>query len=151
MVNVMQLRLIDTLRVAQGATYSPSAGLQADENYPGYGLVSASVEIPPAKIAGFYDQVAKIAQDLRTQDITADELKRAVLPRIDALGKAMQTNEFWLSSLAGAQTDPRRLALIASQIPQLQKVTPADVRAAAQKWLDPAREWKFQVLPAAAN
>ncbi len=151
MVNVMQLRLIDTLRVAQGATYSPSAGLQADENYPGYGLVSASVEIPPAKIAGFYDQVAKIAQDLRTQDITADELKRAVLPRIDALGKAMQTNEFWLSSLGGAQTDPRRLALIASQIPQLQKVTPADVRAAAQKWLDPAREWKFQVLPAAAN
>jgi zinc protease len=149
MVNVMQLRLIDTLRVAQGATYSPSATLEASVDYPGFGYVSASVEIPPAKIAGFYDQVTKIAADLRSQDVTPDEMKRAVLPRIEALGKAMQTNEFWLGSLAGAQTDPRRLDVITQQIPQLEKVTPADVKKAAQTWLDPAKEWKFEVLPAA--
>ena len=151
MVNVMQLRLIDTLRVAQGATYSPSAGLEASEDYPGYGYVEASVEIPPAKIAGFYDQVAKIAADLRAQEPSADEMKRAVLPRIEALGKAMQTNEFWLASLEGVQTDPRRLDVVMNQIPQLQSITPADVRKAAQTWLDPAKEWRFEVLPQAAK
>jgi zinc protease len=151
LVNVMQLRLIDTLRVAQGATYSPSASLEASDTYPGYGFVSASVEIPPAKIAGFYDEVAKIAADLRTTEPTPDEMKRAVLPRVEALGRAMQTNEFWLADLAGAQADPRRIEVITSQIPQLQSITAADVRAAAQKWLDPAKEWKFEVLPEPAK
>ena len=151
MVNIMQLRLIDTLRVAQGATYSPSANLEASEAFPGFGYVAARVEIPPAKIAGFYEQVDKIAADLRAQEPSADEMKRAVLPRIEALGKAMQTNEFWVQSLEGAQTDPRRLEVALNQISQLQSITAADVRQAAQKWLDPAKEWRFQVLPAVKN
>lgn len=149
MVNIMQLRLTDTLRVAQGATYSPNANLEAAEEYPGFGYISAAVEIPPAKIAGFYDTVAKIAADLRAQPPTADEMKRAVLPRIEALGKAMQTNEFWLSSLDGVQTDPRRLEVTMNQITQLRSITADDVQKAANKWLDPAKEWKFQVVPAA--
>jgi zinc protease len=149
MVEVMKLRMIDELRVAQGATYSPSANLEASEDYPGFGYVSASVEIAPAKIPSFYDEVAKIAADLRAKDVTPDELKRATLPRIEALGKAYQTNEFWLDSLAGAQTDPRRLDVIGSQVPQLQSITAAEVRHAAQTYLDPAKEWKFEVLPEA--
>jgi zinc protease len=150
MVEVMKLRMIDELRVAQGATYSPSANLEAAVDYPGFGYVSASVEIPPDKIPGFYETVGKIAADLRATDITPDELKRATLPRIEALGKALQTNEFWLSSLAGGQTDPRRLELIGSQIPQLQSITAAEVHKAAQTWLQPSKEWKFEVLPASA-
>ena len=78
-------------------------------------------------------------------------MKRAVLPRIEQLGKAMQTNEFWVQSLEGAQTDPRKLAVALNQIAQLQSITPADVRRAAQRWLDPAKEWRFQVLPTAKN
>ena len=154
LVNVMQLRLIDTLRVAQGATYSPNATLEASEDYPGYGYIAARVETPPTKIQGFYDQVDKIAVDLRASGPTPDEMKRAVLPRIEALTKAMQTNEFWVQSLADAQTDPRRLDVALNQISQLQSITIEDVKKAADKWLDPAKEWRFQVRPqaqAAAN
>jgi zinc protease len=147
LVNVMQLRLIDTLRVAQGATYSPNAGLEASEDYPGYGYIAARVEIPPSKIAGFYEQVDKIAADLKANGPTPDEMKRAVLPRIEALTKAMQTNEFWLQSLEGVQTDPRKLEVVLNQIPQLQSITADDVKKAARKWLDPAKEWRFQVTP----
>ena len=154
LVNVMELRLIDTLRVAQGATYSPNATLEASEDFPGYGYIAARVEIPPSKIAGFYEQVDKIAADLRTSGPTDDEMKRAVLPRIEALQKAMQTNEFWVQGLEGAQTDPRKLEVVLNQISQLQSITIDDVKAAANKWLDPAKEWRFQVTPeakAAAN
>jgi zinc protease len=149
LVNVMQLRLIDTLRVAQGATYSPNATLEASEDYPGYGYIAARVEIPPAKIQGFYDQADKIAADLRANGPTEDEMKRAVLPRIEALTKAMQTNEFWLQGLEGVQTDPRRLDVVLNQIAQLQSITVEDVKKAANRWLDPAREWRFQVTPQA--
>jgi zinc protease len=149
LVNVMELRLIDTLRVAQGATYSPNATLEASEDYPGYGYIAARVEIPPTKIAGFYEQVDKIAADLRANGPTEDEMKRAVLPRIEALNKAMQTNEFWLSGLEGAQTDPRKLDVLLNQISQLQSITIDDVKATANKWLVPAKEWRFQVTPQA--
>ena len=149
LVNVMQLRLIDTLRVAQGATYSPNATLEASEDYPGYGYIAARVEIPPSKIAGFYEQVDKIAADLRANGPTPDEMKRAVLPRIEALQKAMQTNEFWLTGLEGAQTDPRKLDVLLNQISQLQSITAEDVKKTANKWLVPAKEWRFQVTPEA--
>jgi zinc protease len=149
LVNVMQLRLIDTLRVAQGATYSPNATLEASEDYPGYGYIAARVEIPPTKIEGFYEQVDKIAADLRANGPTADEMKRAVLPRIEALQKAMQTNEFWLNGLEGAQTDSRKLEVLLNQISQLQSITAEDVKKTADKWLDPAKEWRFQVTPQA--
>ena len=148
MVNIMQLRLIDTLRVAQGATYSPSASLEASEDFPGFGYVEAAVEVPPAKVQGFYDQVAQIAADLRAKPPSEDEMKRAILPRIESVTKAMQTNEFWLSGLQGAQEDPRKLDVLLNQTAQLQSITAADVQKAAQKWLDPTKEWKFQVLPA---
>jgi zinc protease len=148
MVEVMKLRMIDDLRVAQGATYSPSAGLEASEDYPGYGYVSASVEVPPSKIKVFYDAVDRIAADLRTKDVGPDELKRATLPRIEAVDKAMQTNEYWMNTLDGAQTDPRRLDVIVSQIPQLKSVTPADIRRAAQTYLVAGKAWRFEVLPA---
>jgi hypothetical protein len=38
-----------------------------------------------------------------------------------------------------------------NQVAQLQSITAAEVRQAALKWLDPAKEWRFQVLPAAKN
>jgi zinc protease len=147
LVNVMELRLIDTLRVAQGATYSPNATLEASEDYPGYGYIAARVEIPPTKIAGFYDQVDKIAADLKASGPTPDEMKRAVLPRIEAITKAMQTNEFWLQGLEGAQTDPRKMDVVLNQISQLQSITADQVKAVANKWLDPAKEWRFEVTP----
>jgi zinc protease len=143
----MQLRLIDTLRVAQGATYSPNATLEASEDYPGYGYIAARVEIPPSKIAGFYKSVDEIAADLKANGPTEDEMKRAVLPRIEALQKAMQTNEFWVGSLEGAQTDPRKLEVVLNQISQLQSITVDDVKKTANRWLDPAKEWRFQVTP----
>jgi zinc protease len=149
LVNVMQLRLVDTLRVAQGATYSPNATLEASEDYPGYGFIAARVEIPPSKIPGFYEQVDKIAADLKANGPTADEMTRAVLPRVEALTKAMQTNEFWIGSLEGAQTDPRKLEVVLNQISQLRSITAEDVKKVANRWLDPAKEWRFQVTPEA--
>jgi zinc protease len=91
---VMDSRLIDELRVAEGATYSPSAGSIASETFPGYGYAFASVETPPAKLGGFYAAVDKITQTMAKSGVTADEFERARKPHVDALIKAQQTNEF---------------------------------------------------------
>ena len=147
--DVMELRLIDQLRHNEGATYSPSAGLQASDAFAHYGYLSARVEIPPAKLGGFFSDVDKIAADLRTTLVSPDELKRAKAPAFESLEKRRQTNEYWLLALGGAQTDPRKLAAIRSSEAQLQHVSAEDVRRAAQAYLLDGKAWKLEVTPAA--
>ena len=147
---VLQLRLIDQVRIAEGASYSPAAGASESDVFPGYGSISASVETPPAKVAGFYADVAKITADLRTRPISADEFRRAVRPRIESIERAQQTNGYWSAMLHDAQDDPRRLELIRSSIPGYRKMTEGDVKQAAQAYLIDSTAWRFQVEPAGA-
>ena len=95
---VMDLRLIDELREAQGVTYSPSVSYTHSLTWTGWGYLAASVEVPPAKLDGFFDDVAKIAADLRTKPTSrADELDRAKKPRSTSSRSPRVTNQYWLA------------------------------------------------------
>ena len=145
---ILELRLVEELREAQGATYSPSVVYSHSMIWPRWGYVSASVEIPPAKLPNFFADVKKIAADLRDKPVTADELARAKKPRIDQIEKIRETNGYWLSELSGAQTDPRRLDATRALIPGTERVTAADVQGAAQAVLKDDAMWMLEVVPA---
>jgi zinc protease len=147
---VLQLRLTDELRKAQGLTYSPSASASPSQVFANYGYLSARVEIPPLKLDGFFSDVAVIVTDLRSHDIGADELERAKKPAVDDLERRRQTNEYWLNALANAQTDPRKLTALRSSIAQLEHVSAADIRRAAEAYLIDAKAFKLEVKPAGA-
>ena len=144
---IMQLRLTDQVRSAEGASYAPAAGASESDTFAGYGYVYAGVETPPAKIAGFYADMAKIVADLRSHDVSADELQRAVKPHIEAIEKAQQTNAYWSLWLHDAQQDPRRLELIRTSVPGYQAMTVQDIRRTAQAYLPDAAGWRFEVVP----
>jgi zinc protease len=144
---VMQLRLTDEIREKQGVTYSPSSGLDTSWEFKGYGYLSASIEAPPEKLDGFFTTVAAIAKDLRDKPVSADELQRALKPRVEQLTKLQAGNEFWVGALAGAQTDPLRLETIRDAVPGLQRVTASDVQKQAQAYLRDERAWKLVVAP----
>lgn len=146
---VMRLRLTEELRETQGATYSPNAGSNHSLVWTGWGYLAASVEVPPEKLAEFFADVSKIAADLRTREISADELARAKKPRIEGLERSRRTNNYWLAQLAGAQADPRRLDIIRDQIQGLKRVTPADVQRAAVTFLNDEAAFKLSVRPEA--
>ncbi len=147
LAQVIELRLIDDLREKEGTTYSPQAGASASLVFPHYGYVSAIVEVPPAKIGDFYADLAKISADLKTNDVSADELERAKKPLIDTLEKARQTNDYWLEQLSGAQADPRKLDAIRSVVASLQRVDAPDLKQAAQKYLQDDKLWKLEIKP----
>jgi zinc protease len=147
LVNIMQLRLTDELRVNAGATYSPSTTAHASLTFPGYGYIGAYAEIPPDKSQLFYDTVAKVTTDLKEKGPTADEFERARKPEFDSLERAVETNGFWSSFLSGAQTDERRLDLIRQARPRLETVTAADVQRVARKYLTDDKAWKLVVTP----
>jgi zinc protease len=145
---VLENRVVDKIRIAQGATYSPDTETALSETFPGYGLAYTAVEMPPAKIPGFFADVAAITADMRDHGVTDDELARARNPRIATIRKVQFTNEYWLVRLEGALSDPRRLTLIRTTLPDYEKVTTADVQAAARAWLVDAKAWKLVISAA---
>ncbi len=145
---ILQNRLIDQFRVAEGATYSPQGDVDLSRSIPGYGFSYVYVETTPAKVDHFFDLVDRITADLRDGDVSSDELERAKLPIIEAVKRAQQTNSYWLQNLHGAQTDPRRLERIRSSISGYQAVTAKDVRAIATTYLRPEASWRLKILPA---
>lgn len=144
---VMRNRLTEELREAQGATYSPSVAYTHSQVWEGWGYLAASVEVPPDKLDAFFDDVKKIAADLRDQPVAADELARAKQPRVETLQRARVTNQYWLAELAGAQADPRRLQFSRDIVPGTVKVTPADVQAVARQFLRDEAAFRLIVRP----
>ncbi len=142
---VLQNRILDEVRIAEGATYSPEAEVSFSETTPGYGAAISEVEMPPEKIPGFFLKVTKIAADLRTKGLTEDELARARNPRVSGIEKAQLTNEYWLERLSGSIADPRRLELIRTTLPDYHAMTTADVQAAANVYFDNAKAWRMVV------
>lgn len=132
-------------------TYSPDANSQHSLVWTGWGFISANVEAPPEKLAGFFADVAKIAADLRDKDVGEDELARAKKPRLEGLQRARLTNTYWLGELSGAQAEPRRLDVIREIVPGTERVTAADVRRAAREVLKPEAAYKLEVVPASAR
>ncbi|HZK99509.1 MAG TPA: insulinase family protein [Caulobacteraceae bacterium] len=151
--DVLQNRLLDQVRIAQGATYSPQTQVEPSEAFAGYGYAFSLVEMPPAKIPGFYATVSQITADLRANPVSADELTRARNPHVEGIRKAQLTNEYWLQRLSGSIADPRLLDLIRTTIRDYEKVAPADIEAIARAYLTDDKAWKLvvQAAPAAAN
>ncbi|MGH7023286.1 MAG: M16 family metallopeptidase [Caulobacteraceae bacterium] len=142
---VLEGLVIDRVRIAEGATYSPEVQVALSENYPGYGVAFAAVEMPPQKLSGFYADVASITAAMSNKGVTPDELERARNPRVATIRKSMATNEYWLGRLGGSIADPRRLEIIRSTFPDYAKVTAAEVQAAARRDFVPDRAWKLEV------
>ncbi|HZK98408.1 MAG TPA: insulinase family protein [Caulobacteraceae bacterium] len=150
LADVIQLRLTGALGAAQSVVYSPGDGAAASVVWPHWGFLSARGEVPPEQLDGLFADVARIAADLRDRDIPPDELQRVVKARLEAIAKARQTNEYWLASLSGAQTDRRRLDAIRAEQGGYERITPADLRRAAQKYLGVDAGWKLEVKPGGA-
>jgi zinc protease len=147
LADVLRLRLIDTLRMSEGVTYSPVVGSEASQVFPHYGYILAEMEAPPAKLGGFFADISSIAADLRAKPVSDDELARAKKPEIEALEKARNTNQYWLGGLSGAQADPRRLEMLRTAETDLERVTAEDVEKAAQARLRDDRAWKLEIRP----
>lgn len=148
--DVLQLRLLARIREEQGTTYSPQSGHQASEALPDYGVLSAQIEARPEALAGFLRDAEAIVADLRDRPIEADELQRALRPRVENIQRQRAGNAWWLGNLAGVQEDPRVAPSVANGIEEYQAITPADLQAAARTFLEPGRAWKLVVVPQAA-
>jgi zinc protease len=144
---VLNDRALEALRTQMGITYQPVSSTFASEGTPTFGYLGIAAETPLAKVPDFYATIAKIAADLRTNGVTAEELARLRDPHVQDLLRNRQTNEYWAGALSGSQDDPRKLDFIRSLIPDMQSITPEDLLNAARTYLVDDRAFRLVIVP----
>ena len=150
--DVLQLRLIAEIREKQGTTYSPSVGHNSSTTFRDYGYMSASIQAPPDKLAGFLADARRIAGELRDKPVTADELDRARRPTVAGINRQRSSsNGWWLGNLSRVQSDPRAAPAIASQLADYDAATPADLQRLAREYLRDGRSYGIVVVPEAGQ
>lgn len=142
-------RLFEKLRSAAGASYSPGVSSRWPIGAPGGGRLMAVGQVSPDKVGFFFQMSREIAADLVANPVSADELKRLLVPMGQNFLRAATGNLFWMRQLGGATYDPRRVQATIDIAPDLLGVTPATLQAVAAKYLRADRDWTMAVVPKA--
>src|SRR3546814_5237245 len=106
----MQLELTEELRERLGETYSPGAGADLSDEFPGYGWLLARSNVEYKELAATRAAIFAIAGLLRDRPVDADLLDRARRPLVESMTKARRENAYWLKYVAEATTHPDRLS-----------------------------------------
>ncbi len=113
-----------------------------------WGNLTVTIDAKPEVLQKVIGEAGKIVGDIRARDVSAEELQRAKTAVSLQEETARRSNAHWLDLLEGSQEDPRRLTLIRSQDAAVERVTAADIRAAAQHYLRDDAALKVVVKPA---
>ncbi|HEX2860831.1 MAG TPA: insulinase family protein [Lacunisphaera sp.] len=148
LTDVFSDRLRVEIREKLGGTYSPNAGADLSDTYPGYGWLIADATVAPAETRTLADAIKTVAATLHAGGVNDEELVRAKQPVLTALRESSRTNPYWLGAvLAAAQEFPERLDWSRSRYTDIESVTAADLTALAQRYLDPAKVNEFVIIP----
>ena len=147
LAEVMSLRLTEKLREELGATYSPSAFSYAPLAFKGFGHITAFATVPPEAMDETAAAVRAIAAEFVAAPVTGDLLDRARNPMRANYERAETQNSGWLAMVAEAQSDPALLDRRRQRRAILDGLTPADLQAAAKRYLADPAPVEIRVVP----
>lgn len=145
--SVIDLLATETLREELAATYSPSVASEMSADYDGWGVFEISAIVAPETMDEVSRAIDGIIERVRSEPVDEDYLLRARQPLLENLRQALEDNGFWLGVAATAQSDAERLDRVREQEELLRAITPADLQAAAQRYLTDARRAELYVVP----
>lgn len=151
LADVLTLRLTEKLREELGATYSPSASSYAPLAFQGFGHITAFATVPPEAMDETAAAIRAIASELAAQAPSADLLERARAPMRANYERAETQNAVWLGLIAEAQSNPSLLDRRRQRRALLDAITPADLQAAAKRYLTGEAPVEIRVVPEAAD
>jgi zinc protease len=149
---VLNDRLRVKIREEVAGTYSPSAGSNAGDIFPGYGYIQAGCVVEPAQADQIREMIVAIGDDLAKNGVTDEELNRTRQPALTAARESVRTNNYWGANVLGrAQEKPEVLDWARSRLPDLEAITAAELTALAKAYLGAERASRVTILPVAKS
>jgi zinc protease len=142
---VIHRRLRERLREERGMTYSPVAQSQMYTSPKEHFRISIQADAAPEDIDEVETVVDQVLDSLRSHGATASELATVAAIQQRSLQTQLLSNQYWL----GAIQQHDRLSVPLDQIVDSHPdvLTPADIRAAAQRYLPRNAFMKQIVIP----
>jgi zinc protease len=140
-LNVLAELLSERLRVRirekLGAAYSPYAYHHAYRAYQGYGLMQAVFLVDPKQADAIVTETKNIVDEITSQSISEDELRRALDPTLTQIKDLRQSNAYWINSvLVGSTRHPEQLAWARSIEADYAAIGVAEINTLAKQYLD---------------
>jgi zinc protease len=146
--NILQARLFERLREAEGASYSPSAISSTSEELPEWGIFYAAAELKPESTGTFLRIAREIVAELAAKPVSAEEFERAKNPVLTGIDRRVKTNGYWMATLEDWAREPEVVELARTFRSDYATMTGEDVRAAVARHVADAGDWSMLVLPA---
>jgi zinc protease len=147
--NVMQVMLTDELREKMGATYSAAATSVASTVFKGYGHMSVSLTVEPARMTDVFGAIDRIAARLAASLPDADLIARARTPMLERIARGRRENPVWLGIVDEAQTLPGDLENFRRQEAVLKSVSAKQLRQTARRYLNAKAALRISIVPRA--
>lgn len=147
LVQLFNNRLLEAMREKAGASYAPVVRSDWPADIAGGGRISALAQLQPKDVPIFFSEAERIARELGSQPVSADELARVTEPLRQYISRASTGNLFWLYQLEGATADPRIVAYLRSLLVDYSRTTPAAMQALAGKYFGAMQPWRLAVIP----
>jgi zinc protease len=135
LARVMDIALTDELRERLGKTYSPGAGADLSTLNPGYGHMVATANVDYADLGAAEAAMRAVVARLSADGPSADLVERARKPMLEGMIKARRENGYWIGWLSYASSRPHRLDRIRTGIDMVANIAPAELQAAARRYL----------------
>jgi zinc protease len=148
---VTQIALTENLRQRLGKAYSPGATSEPSRVWKGYGTFAISASVDVQDLPATRAAIAATLAALRDHPVSADVLLRARAPLLEGFANTLKSNQGWLLLVATAQSNPERIERQLKAPDRVMAVTPADIQAAARRYLTEAGEVEVTALPVAVN
>ncbi|MCP5395814.1 MAG: insulinase family protein [Sphingomonadaceae bacterium] len=148
---VVRLILTDVLREKLGKAYSPGASSSMSRTWRDYGTFSISASVDVSDVDPTSGAIRAAITSLRDAPIDADMLERARRPVLESYDNALKSNGGWLALVDRAQSESYRIDRFLALRAIYESLTPEDIQAAAQQYLDPEAAVEVVVLPRPAG
>lgn len=148
LAQVFSDRLREQVRERLGASYSPFAYHWPSRAYPGYGVLSAVVQVDPAQIGMVQEEIDRIAADLAAGGVQDDEFARIREPALTGIKDLRRENTYWRDSvLSGAWRHPEQFDWSRDIYQDHAAITAAELSDLAARYLTPERRATIVIRP----
>ncbi len=143
----LEMRLLDNLREVLGGTYSVSAGGQLERiPTPRYSF-RVSFGSAPERADQLWDAVRAVIDSVKSGPITDEEIGRLREQQLRQLEVSLRENSYWMSNLSARLESGEDLGGLLTYAERIRALTPATIRAAAEKYLAGNNIARFVLLP----
>jgi zinc protease len=150
LTDAFELRLVETLREKLGGTYSPSVGGGCSRRPHQEYNIEVQFQSSPENVEPLTRAVFALVDTLRQVGPAESDVERVREQILRSREVNVRENGYWLSGIVQRLQSGEDLAgLLEPYDALVRQLTPASLRAAARRYLDPSSHVRFVLLPEA--